>query len=116
MGKHKTKQQKILTELRQLKKQVGQQMSVESEETIRATVLHPAEEKTTERKITTFKIAPNQASSSSIETIAYNYSYVYSDLKKITLLASLAIGFEVVLSLIISQGYDKLILKFFRLS
>ena len=94
----KTKEQKILARLHRLQRLQNLTQS-------------PARVVETE----TVPTAPTKPIETSEENLAENYSYVYKDLRKILILASLAIATEIILSLTSSFSFVKLILRVFNI-
>lgn len=88
--------------------------------------LHRLEQKTTEapRKkpisnqvkpgnegLTITNLKPEVSSETSTKKSEYDYSYVYKDVRKILILAVLALFVEIAISLTASNGYAKLVLR-----
>ncbi len=107
----KTREQKMASELRRLKRQASPQKSLG---TLRA--------KTVETRSTTLlnagynvsKVRVEALSSTDVSTTQtqnHDYSYVTSDLKKIAVLSILTITFEVVLNLTMRLEFANLLLR-----
>ena len=98
----KTKKQKILAKLRRLENQSS---------TIKEETNSP-----TEYKLDTNQIIVNEVRSEKIDRSAQlgtlqDYSHVSKDIKKIIILSTIALGFELLLSLTASNSYAKLALQ-----
>ena len=97
----KTKRQKILARLHRLEQKpekdfeenAGDQTSIKIDQA----QISPTDSKPKE--------APQ------FKTAAYDYSYVYRDVRKIIIFSALALGVEILLSLTASNGYAKLVLR-----
>lgn len=100
----KTRQQKILAELRTLRSQiqVPQEQSSLEEET-----QSPKVESISKSRLTTLLNTP--VSSIQSKTSALTYDYVFRDLRKVALLATIALLIEVVLSLTLNFGFANLL-------
>lgn len=98
----KTRQQKILAELRSLKKELQVPQAVPSNPTPNSYQVNQ------ERVANPITISP-------VNAIAYDYSYLFKDLRKVAVLSTIAILIEVVLSLTLNIGFANLFkeLKFF---
>jgi hypothetical protein len=83
----KTRQQKILTELRALRNQVQPE--------------NPSQSPVSPKPPKVVMTSPGSAST--------NYSYVIKDLKKVAILATICFLIEIVLSLTLNLGFAKLI-------
>ena len=115
--KHKTREQKILTELRRLKMQAGQYApKIEAE--IKEEKTH--ETQTTPEKPSekiqfsipeTIVSPPVKPDLTQHEASSIDYSYVFKDLRKTLILATGAILVQVGLSLTLKLPYAKLILR-----
>jgi ribosomal protein S21 len=112
MAKNKTKQQKILSQLRQLKKKVEEEKGFDE---IKTVTVEEKPASASEKSRFSFKI-PVSDNQTNLNASAYDYSHVYFDLRRIAFYASLAIALEIMLSLIISLGHDQTILKFLKLA
>jgi hypothetical protein len=91
----KTRQEKILSQLRRLREQT---------ENTHLASLSPTEQPVREKpsyEITSLGKVKNAASASKIEV--EDYSYVYKDLRKTVVFVTLAVIFEVILSLTASR-------------
>lgn len=91
----KTKQQKILAELRSLKKELQVPQQIQSP----ATNSNPV---TSTEKIPPIVTSPARS-------FSYDYRYVTQDLKKVAILATIALLIEVVLSLTLNMGFANLL-------
>ncbi len=103
----KTKKQKILARLHRL-----EQHSVKSEG---SEVVSTPSPKPDVNQISLDGSEPKVATPPKSTVTTYNYSYVYSDVRKILILSALALGIEIVLSLTASNGYAKLALRYLNL-
>lgn len=92
MSKNKTRKQKIEAELRNLKNQI----KVKQEST------SPSE---------TFKISLPKSSHPSRTLSSQDYSYIFKDLRKIMIVASILIALEILLSLTTQNESAKLVLR-----
>lgn len=105
----KTKEQKMASQLRRLKKQSQpQKRRVETKTKqveIKSAVLPPTSYGLDDVKVGSLSKKPFKT-----ETQRYDYSYLNSDLKKIVIFSIIAITFEVVLSLTMRAGFAKLLL------
>jgi len=107
----KTKEQKMASELRRLKRQASPQKSWNAPRAkvveIRSTVLPSAGYNVNEVGVE----ALSSKNGSKTEIQSYDYSYVTSDLKKIVVLSIITITFEVVLNLTMRLEFANLLLR-----
>ncbi len=100
----KTRQQKILAELRTLRSQtqVPQSGSLSTEGAMSSAV-----ETVSKSRLTTLLNSP--VTSNPSKTSALQYSHVFADLRKVAILATIALLIEVVLSLTLNFGFANLL-------
>lgn len=94
----KTKQQKILAELRALRSQVQTPINTALTEP------KPVRDSISKERLSTL-MSTNQVAA----TFNHDYRYVYKDLRKVAVLATIALLIEIVLSLTLNMGFAKLI-------
>ncbi|OGY22984.1 MAG: hypothetical protein A2172_03565 [Candidatus Woykebacteria bacterium RBG_13_40_15] len=117
----KTRAEKLAAQLRRLKMQssVSGQQPSPINQTIPQPTAEVGQEKPREVPITTTKPVINiqqiieKKQSPKDESQRYSYSYVKGDLRKIVVLASLAVAVEVGLNLTLRTSFAKLILRTF---
>ena len=99
----KTKRQKILARLHRLEQKPEK-------------VFEESDGNQTSLKIDQTQVSledskPKESPQPKAKTTAYDYSYVYRDIRKIIILSALALGVEILLSLTASNSYAKLVLR-----
>lgn len=98
----KTKKQKILAKLHRLENQSS---------TLKEDTNSPAEYKLGSNQIMVTEVKPEKIDRSAQLGTIQDYSYVSKDIKKIIILSTIALGFELLLSLTASNSYAKLALQ-----
>src|SRR3989344_4416698 len=107
----KTREQKMASELRRLKRQASPQKSWEAPKA-KAVETRPTIVPSTGYNVSEVRVAAlSSKEASKTEIQSYDYSYVTSDLKKIVILSTLTITFEVVLNLTMRLEFANLLLR-----
>lgn len=98
----KTKREKILARLRRLQNRV--------EDETKPVVTQPSVQISLDSKPKTLD-TKSQIKQLESDTLTYDYSYVYKDIRKIIILTAIALTLEIFLSLTASSSYAKLVLR-----
>ena|SRR3972149_4140655 len=108
----KTREQKMASELRRLKRQASPQKSWEPPKAKAAETRPTIVPSTGYNNVSEVRVAAlSSKEASKTEIQSYDYSYVTSDLKKIVVLSTLTITFEVVLNLTMRLEFANLLLR-----